>query len=532
MRPAALIALVLTVSTGPAVAGKPRVIELRPVTIELSAPPAVLFGADLDGDGRRDLFAISVFTSWGEVSRDRVEDAVMVTEVVPALFDRREARAWLAAEDGTFAPLPPLPLDASVHHVEAGPAGLPAVALVNGGIAVLRARAAENGPRLALETALEAPSAFDGTEAFLPSLRIVRDVDGDGEADLLFPAEDGIRVHRVVGGRLSATPTSRIRFSGASTGAPLHATRDVFLPRAEDVDGDGVLDLFAVETGSVPRVLVARGLGGGRFAPLRIVSLACLGLAGSREPPARFLSHYGDLDGDGRAEAVTRTEIDTDRGELRQAREPRWSYRFHRTRPDLSIESAPYLELELHGYATSGDLSGDDPDFRDLDGDGRKDLVTATLDFSVFQALRVVTTKRISIGVDFVVHVQRPDGTFRKVPNRGLDEKLKLDLDDLRIGRMAQFTGDFDGDGRIDFVHLGRGKTVTIKSGGVGGVYPERPDFAIDLREEPQDLALVQVRDLDGDGRADLAITRVGEAEEEGVSPPATVDLHLSGGSR
>ena len=44
--------------------------------------------------------------------------------------------------------------------------------------------------------------------------------------------------------------------------------------------------------------------------------------------------------------------------------------------------------------------------FKDLDGDGRQDLVTVTLDFSVIQIMRVLATKRISIGLTFHVWAQ------------------------------------------------------------------------------------------------------------------------------
>ena len=52
------------------------------------------------------------------------------------------------------------------------------------------------------------------------------------------------------------------------------------------------------------------------------------------------------------------------------------------------------------------------------------------------------------------------------------------------------------------------------------------------LRREPDHLELVRVRDLDGDGRADLMVIHQGEADEAGESPPVTLELHVSGGAR
>ena len=51
------------------------------------------------------------------------------------------------------------------------------------------------------------------------------------------------------------------------------------------------------------------------------------------------------------------------------------------------------------------------PVVQDLDGDGREDLVTLTLRFSMFQALKILATKKIGIGIDF------PDDGFNCLLN-------------------------------------------------------------------------------------------------------------------
>jgi len=193
----------------------------------------------------------------------------------------------------------------------------------------------------------------------------------------------------------------------------------------------------------------------------------------------------------------------------------------------------PTTAFDAEGWAFSGGFrDGVDLQFIDLDGDKRKDLVTITLDFSLLQALRVVTAKAISVGLTFHVVAQRVGGTFGLVPDQNLEESLHLDLNRLEISRLAQFQGDFDGDGRVDFVHLGRGKTVTIHRGQPGGRYPDKPDLSIALDEEPEDVMLVRVRDFDGDGRSDLAITRTLTPPEPGATAPARLELALSGDGR
>jgi hypothetical protein len=153
------------------------------------------------------------------------------------------------------------------------------------------------------------------------------------------------------------------------------------------------------------------------------------------------------------------------------------------------------------------------------------------MDFSLLQVLKVLTTKKVSIGLEFHIWHQAPDGKFREVPALDLTETLKLDLDDLKIGRFAEFAGDFDGDGRQEFVHLGRGKTVTLHRGQIGSAYAKKPDLTIELDEPIEDLALVRVVDLDGDGRSDLMITRAQPAGGPGDASPVRLDLYLTGGS-
>ncbi len=297
-----------------------------------------------------------------------------------------------------------------------------------------------------------------------------------------------------------------------------------------------------------------RNLGGGRFAaatpPITPLGEQPAAAARGRER----VMYFGDLDGDGVAEYVTQQEVWTAgktsmRKQIEHAKRPVYVYRFHRMRPDFSMEPKPYLELHAEGYAFAGsDAAGGEGDaesggglemnvpaaFQDLEGNGRQDLITMTLDVSLLQALRVLTVKRISIGVDFHIWCQGKDGRF--APVRGLDigGRFDVDLNNLKVSNLLRF-GDFDGDGRTDFIQMGRGRTANIHLERPGCSYSKRPDLTVELREPPLDLSLVQVKDLDGDGRADFLIVqpqRPSSAKpgEAAVTPPVRLDLYLSRG--
>jgi len=248
----------------------------------------------------------------------------------------------------------------------------------------------------------------------------------------------------------------------------------------------------------------------------------------------------GDLDGDGRAEAVDRTELvkyeDPGwRQEIDEAKRPLFGYAVRGLRPDLAAAPVPRLEFQAIGY-TFGGSEGDDEEeivlpggFQDLDGDGRQDLISITLEFSTLPMVaRVLITKRISLTMNFHVRCQSEVGDFREVPGLDLAGKFKLNLESLRVRHLSQFAGDFDGDGRADFVQLGRGRKVSIHQGRAGCRYPAEPDRAIQLRRKLRHLGLARVVDLDGDGRSDIYVVHPMKAGDEQLSVPAEVDLYLS----
>ncbi len=549
---ASLILLILAL--GPAAGAAPRErLELRPLSLELPAAPAAIVPADLDGDGRRDLVVAVAYTEWDQIGieesaqMDDVEGLVEVLTIVPALQDRREVRLFLAGESG-YRPAAVLELDRSVLSLAAGPAGLPAVALTDDGLSALVLRDGS----LVLEPLLADRPVLAGSGTFVPELEMVHDLDGDGRTDLLLPAADGAAVYLGSADGLQPQPTTRLELPEDRL-ARWGEVRHYPLPEVRDVDGDGRPDLVMAHHERRWELFhVLRNTGGGRFEGLgpRAGGRPCRGEAclaqdqdgnedEDEEPEIIF---FGDVDGDGRAEYVTRSELyDDDAGfrkEIKEAKNPPFLYRFHRARPDLSIAPEPYHELRAVGYSFADEGGDGDEEeirlpggFQDLDGDGRLDLVALTLDFSLLQAVRILTVQSISIGIDFHLWCQDPGGRFRPVKGLDLSGKFRLRLDDLRLGQLSQFAGDFDGDGRADFVQMGRGKTVTIHRGREGCAYPAAPDLTIELAAAPRDLGLVQVRDLDGDGLTDLLIIQPQRVDEPGVTPPVRLDLYLSGGA-
>ncbi|HVS65452.1 MAG TPA: VCBS repeat-containing protein [Thermoanaerobaculia bacterium] len=556
-RIATIVVIAGSLAADPSVAQRRQRLDLVRLSIELPGIPAAVIPADLDGDGRGDLVVVLAYTEWSQISFseeveiDEVADVVEMMTVVPSLADRRELLVYRGLPGGGFEGAgAPWPLPRGVLGVEPGPPEQPVLVLHDGGAAALRIPM-EGGAEPRLEPVVEVRSVLSGSRSLLPQLGLTPDVDGDGERDLLVPRRDDVAVYLSHAGRIEPRLAGTIALPPRGrTGPAVGRVRSLPLPELRDVDGDRLPDaLFLHPNASYERFWVARGRGGGAqvdplIAPVgewgdrreELLSELELGTGRSVELDDLQVAWFGDLDGDGVAEYVLAEDLSDDEAGMRkgmkQAKNPPFRYRVLPSGADLSPAGEVRTTFEGLGYAFAGDeeirLPGG---FQDLDGDGRQDLVTITLDFSIFQAVRVLATRSLSIGMDFRVWCQQEDGGFRPVAGVDLSGKFKLDLDDLRLGQLSMFAGDFDGDGRADFVQMGRGRRVSIHRGESGCAYAERPDLVVELREEPRNLALVRVEDLDGDRLADLLVVQPLPWPRDGATQPVRLDLYVSGGA-
>ena len=513
------------------------VLRLHELSLDLPASPAAVVSTDLDGDGARDLAILLVYTRWEQKmvtersEMDEVQGFVEVMTIVPALLDHRELWFFRADGKGAFARTgAPLPVPLSVHSLAAGPGGRRLFALTDDGVGEVT----WNGG-LALVERVRERSLLAGSGVFVADLVLFAELTGDGRPDLLLPTRETLLVYPGEGDGFASEPVSRMPLPDADEVEGPGLELRYPLPEARDVDGDHRVDLvWRDPREGWQRPWVARGLGGGRFdAPLAPLAE----VPDDRPEGAATTMFFGDLDGDGRAEVVTQQthQIGEDAGmraEIRDAESPQSTVRVFPT-SDLKPAAAPVKTFEMRGYAfeeqnADFDLPGG---LMDLDGDGRLDLVTVELHISITRLLGGLTMGRVTLPMDFRVWCQTAAGDFKAVSGLDLSGSFRMDLASLTLRTLPSFGGDFDGDGRVDFVQLGRGKQVTIHTGRAGCGFPASPDLTLKLRDEPQHLGLVRVRDLDGDGRSDLMVVQPGQSPERGVTPPARLDLYLSGGA-
>jgi hypothetical protein len=544
--PALFLAALPLLLTFPASAARPASPDLRAWSLDLPGAPAAVIPSDVDGDGRTDLVVAVAYNQWNQIeitestTMDDIEGLVEVMTIVPSLVDRREVRVYLARPDGSYAQSgPALPLPLSVLSLEAGPPGTPLLALTDEGVSVLRLDASG---ALRLDPLIADPPVFAGTGNFLAGLGLVSDLSGDGVPDLLLPAKSGLAVHLGGPGGISPRATSLVRVPGEvfrSTGELEHRYP---LPTIQDVNGDGLPDLVfrdPVKRWSLVRVV--RNAGNGKFSQAVEVDLEEDGKPQNAKGGLRPV-WFGDLDGDGIGEVVSEESLDKKdtsiRQSMKQVREPKNRLSFRRVGRGLKRVNEPYRTVDVTGHAFGGDDAGDGGDmevraelpggFQDLNGDGRQDLVTVTTDLTIPKIMGSVATKRLTLGLDFHVWCQDQTGNLRRVSGLDLSGKFRLNFNDLRVSQLSLFSGDFDGDGRSDFVQLGRGKAVTIHRGRGDCSFPKEPDLSVTLKEEPLDLSLIQIRDLNGDKRSDLMVLHPRGASEAGMAAPVRLDLYLS----
>jgi len=548
--------LVATLLTGPASAARKERLALVRQDLPLPGSPSQVFSTDVNRDGVPDLAVVIAYSERHQIGVDRIDGMVQFTEVIPAIFDHRELRVFPGKGDGTYREDAwALDLPFTVLSMEPGPDGESIVAVTDEGLSeVVLEMPGEEAPVLSLRPLIRDRPVLAGSGAFQPRLRVVRDLDGDGVGDILFPSLEGPKVYLTRDGKIDPEPVQSIPIPGERRPGSRSLSRIYPYPEVEYLNGDDLPDLvYRQQVGGAHRLHVLVGAGGGRFEPIRSEPEDCwddgadlrvrpggAGAAEGGKPPypwLRRLRSLKDLDGDRLAEAVTVLEKEREggiRAELKDAKKPVQKIRFHRLDRDLRIDPDPYLEMTGTGHLMEADaeeIPFSLDVFQDLDHDGRMDMVLVTLDFSVFQVFKIMATKSISMGLDFHVWRQEQNGTFREVKGLDLSEKLKFNLNDLKFGRFAEFGGDFDGDGIQDFVHLGRGKKVTIHRGRPGCVYPPAPDLVLRLDRELPHLGLVKIEDVNGDGLSDIRITRPQPWNDAETSSPVTLELYLSGGA-
>jgi len=429
--------------------------------------------ADLDGDGRADLFSVAF------------------SGVPPR--DGREVRVYFQRADGTLPDAPdrllPLPGGSAAYDLVDLPDGPGReVALLRGDR--VTALAFPGGTPAARDLPTPGPTfASARDERGLDRLAMAREglagrllVPGLGELFVLDPASGGA-ARLEVGERANYFLPLR---PGAQIGEnEIELFAD--FPRIDvaDVDGDGRADLVASNRFEV-RVFRQDARGG--FAARAEPSLAVGRITEDDMIRGSGLVRVraGDLDGDARADLLVTY---TSGGVLHS----RTRTTLHHNRGGSWDLAEPDVELACEKCFASYELA-------DLDGDGASELVEARVALAILEFVEILLTSSLDLDVR----------VYRRDPARPFDAKPwytdRIGID-LRIealepsGFFPTLNADWNGDGAHDRIESGSGEAIEISLGGSPASLRSRA-----ARQPFDTRGSLRIGDLDADGLPDLVV--------------------------
>lgn len=460
---------------------------------------------DLDGDEKLDLVVVT-----GSASRplaegeDSVESLVAYLKVTPSFLDKRQALLFRQTAAG-FVPWGgglPLPGDtAAVDVADLDGDGRPEVLFAAGFrvYAFARKGDAETYP-VEPRTVCDAEMLLGYTRSFIPSMRLAAAlVEGRPPALILStPAGLEIRDPREGG----AVPASADLVLRSGIRSVQFDDRQVMVrespPRIVDADGDGSLDIL-FERDDELVLFRAKPDGGFEQDPHRVR------LPGPRKEARPSSRAIEDVDGDGRLDLVSflYPQVGDEAENGKKAKDlPLATIEVRLGLPGFRFPEAPDRSIDL---PRNKKYQGGIPSLMKIDADGRADLVLLRFTTSLWQVARVLVTKKISFDVSYETRLQSADGLFPVPRGKPFETTVTLDLKRGINGLPTEPRGDFNGDGIVDLVDFSDGPDARVHLTSSEGVFSEKPSWIVPLRRAPEDRALVDVEDVDGDGRSDVA---------------------------
>jgi hypothetical protein len=374
------------------------------------------------------------------------------------------------------------------------------------------------------------------------SIRAFFDLDSDGQSELVVPTVVGPTLLRFTNGTASAPQTlsspATVKYKlgrqahelGRAVGrSPARGIITEAISPAlfvEDFDGDERLDIITTVETRI-RVFAQRADGSFARTPTHDIEVS---VVTEEEEASGFTGEaasFGDLNGDGLADIIVL----------------KWGSSEERTRMDRHI----FFARDGLNYSDTADqvIRSESffPDFeiRDLNGDGRRDLVIPYFHIAPAQAFKVLTQN--SLRVQLRLFLMREDGrfaqdegkTFAKVDRRiVLDYKLNVIRLIFGSGRppdsfapLLTLQGDFDNDGRADLASDSGDDELHLRFGNASSEYSKSEDLAIPFESS---LAY-ELIDINGDGRSDV-VSYYGRESRSGDSGADAARRELRRNSR
>ena len=433
--------------------------------------------ADVDGDGRIDLF-------------------VVVLAGIPPEETRR-IRVYLQRPDGSLPAqpdheiaMPPLAAVYDVYDIRPETPGEELLVLLPDGVTILSLASAE-GPRWSLAVPGATSVGVSVDERGLEPFRLVYREFGP-EPWILVP-QFGLLTALSPDGEVRAQlelPRRANYFVIPTTGLlSLESDFQIFVdvPKLSlgDVDGDGSTDIVS-STRHELRVFLRRpdgsfGREADRQLPLRMMTPRDQ-IRGS----GGVASELREINGDGLLDLVV-THV---RGGFSDAITTSYVYLNHEGqwrlgRPDQTLTSQASL-------ASTAVI--------DLDGDRRGELLRVELSFSLVELVELLLTQAVDVQVS--VHRFEPGRGFETEPWLRRKLGLPFSFQTFRLeGFVPTARVDLNADGFLDLVTSGGGQELEVFTGGGKVPFARR-----DGRQKMSTAGMIRFRDFDADGLPDFVL--------------------------
>lgn len=409
--------------------------------------------------------------------------------------------AGSAAVTPIIIDLPPDSVAFDVGNIDAVP-GDEIVLIAASKLTVLRPFSDRDAREIALQPPLPLPPRTQG----LSRLAVLGDWNGHGVIEALVPTLSGAALIPLPSGQSRQNEQSK---DGTRTDLPLpmqaeYWTTDrrtrapagffgstVTWPTITQADnnGDQRLDLFGLSRFGV-WIYHATDTGLGN-APSHRFALRLFSAAEQLRPQATAVRLFAqDLDADGLADLVVHRTA----GSMLKSRAATDIYHNRGTGIDLS--AGPQLTLTTDDAFATIELV-------DLDGNGRTEILQAQFAFGIFQAIRILTTRRAAVELR-IFTLPEASPTRAETSWQG-DVTLRLDFRQGRTaGLLPSAEGDWNGDGRRDLLYGLNREELAIH---LGTVEKNGPGFG--SRQATQTVPATSdgvVLDRNGDGLDDLVL--------------------------
>lgn len=137
----------------------------------------------------------------------------------------------------------------------------------------------------------------------------------------------------------------------------------------------------------------------------------------------------------------------------------------------------------------------------DLNNDGKKDIFIPVIEIGIFNFITMIVTGDIDVTV--LWYVMDDSGQYRKKPDFELEITIEIDTKGRRFP-VSSINGDFNGDGRNDFMRAQDGKLM-LHYAPDDGEPKEDPDveFAVEL---PNNGKMVKPQMVNADAKSDVVM--------------------------